>query len=199
MGFIYKITNLITNKLYIGKTTESCPEKRWLRHKQTIAKGTGCPALQDAVNRYGIENFKFEVLIICFDEATNQLEIEYIKKFNSIVPNGYNISKGGEGGGFIGKQHSDKTKELIKQRAIQYYTNPENRKNTANKLKTFYEQEGAKDLARQRTIASEKWKKAKEEGRIGTNKTPPTAETKEKIRIGLLKYNETRRTNTLIV
>ena len=87
MGFIYKITNMKTKKCYIGETKEANPDTRWRRHIQTIAKGRGCPALQDAVQKYGIENFKFEVLIICFDEARFELEKQYIKKYNSMVPN----------------------------------------------------------------------------------------------------------------
>jgi len=58
MGFIYRIVNLKTNKMYVGKTNEKCPYKRWKQHQQTISKGQGCPALRDAVNKYGIENFR---------------------------------------------------------------------------------------------------------------------------------------------
>ena len=100
MGFIYKITNKISKKCYIGETTEENPEERWKRHKYAISKGTGCPALRDAVVKYGLENFTFEVLIICFDENRYDHEKEYIKKYNSVVPNGYNILEGGAGGGF---------------------------------------------------------------------------------------------------
>jgi len=49
MGFIYKITNTITHKCYIGETKQSNPESRWKKHKNTIKNGLGCPALQDAV------------------------------------------------------------------------------------------------------------------------------------------------------
>ena len=103
MGYIYKITNTITNKCYIGETKQSNPESRWKEHKNTIKNGTGCPALKDAVKKYGIENFKFDILLICFDEDRYKYEIEYIKKYNSQVPNGYNILGGGPGGGFEGK------------------------------------------------------------------------------------------------
>jgi len=76
MGFIYKITNLITNKCYIGETTKADPEKRWMQHKNTIKRGIGCPALQSAVIKHGIDNFKFEILLICFDEDRYKYEIE---------------------------------------------------------------------------------------------------------------------------
>jgi group I intron endonuclease len=199
MGFIYKIINLITNKVYIGKTTESCPEKRWKRHCQAITRGSGCPALRDAILKYGIQNFKFQVIIICFDESTSELEKEYIKRNNSIVPNGYNITPGGEGGGFIGKSHSDKTKLKLSITAKKLFNNQDRIKECSERTKKYYELEGSRQLASERLLKSEKWKKALSEGRVGTNKSPPTAETKEKIRIGLLKYNEKLRADSLRV
>lgn len=78
MGFIYKITNKITNKCYIGETIKDDPEKRWKEHKNTIKRGVGCPALQNSVKKYGIENFTFDVLLICFDDDRYKYEIEYI-------------------------------------------------------------------------------------------------------------------------
>ena len=123
MGFIYKITNIITNKCYIGETKEKMPETRWKQHKRTIEKGIGCPALQNAVKKYGIDNFTFKVLIICFDEERFKFEKEYIKKFNSIAPNGYNLTKGGEGGGFYGKKHSQETINKISNTLKNKYIN----------------------------------------------------------------------------
>lgn len=109
MGYIYKITNTISGKCYIGETAKEDPEIRWNQHKGTIRRGAGCPALRDAVNKYGIENFKFEVLVICFDECRFEMERLYIKKYNSQVPNGYNISAGGMGGNFTGRKHTPET------------------------------------------------------------------------------------------
>jgi len=123
MGFIYKITNIITNKCYIGETKKSNPYLRWNEHKRKITQGIGCPALQDAVKKYGIDNFKFEILIICFDEDRFKYEIDYIKKYNSISPNGYNLTKGGEGGGFYGKKHTNISIKNISKKVIQNYVN----------------------------------------------------------------------------
>jgi len=88
MGFIYKITNTITKKCYIGETTKENPEVRWKQHQYNVSKGIGCPALRNAVIKYGLDKFKFEVLIVCFDEDRYIYEKEYIKKYNSVVPNG---------------------------------------------------------------------------------------------------------------
>ena len=63
---------------YIGETKKSNPLLRWNEHKSKIEKGIGCPALQNAVKKHGIENFKFEIICICFDEDCNKYEKEYI-------------------------------------------------------------------------------------------------------------------------
>ena len=114
MGFIYKITNTISRKCYIGETKEISAELRWKKHIQTINRNKGCPALRDAIKKYGIDKFKFEIIIVCFDEDRFIYEKEYIKKYNCQVPNGYNILPGGLGGaGFQGKKHTEKSIQNI--------------------------------------------------------------------------------------
>jgi len=51
--------------------------------------------LFNAYVKYGIENFKFEIVCICFDEACNELEKFYIEKFKTLYPNGYNLRAAG--------------------------------------------------------------------------------------------------------
>ena len=139
MGFIYKITNTINGKCYIGETTKSDPEKRWKEHKNTIKRRAGCPALQNSVIKHGIDNFKFEILIICFDEDRYKYEIEYIKKYKTLIPNGYNILEGGPGGGFKGKKHSEETKQLLsKNNKQKYIDNPELKREMSERNKIYY-------------------------------------------------------------
>jgi group I intron endonuclease len=114
MAFIYKITNLINGKKYIGETTLKDPSKRWVGHLRAIHQGKGCPLLRKAVEKYGKDNFKFEVICECSLEERYEKEKEYITSENSIVPNGYNATAGGAGGGFIGKKHSEET--IVKMR-----------------------------------------------------------------------------------
>lgn len=162
MGFIYKITNKITNKCYIGETKKSNPELRWNEHKRKIEKGIGCPALQDAIKKYGIEHFKFEVLIICFDEDRYRFEKEYIKKYNSIAPNGYNLTTGGEGGGFYGKKHSETTinkiRRVLKER---YENNPELRKEISDRTKFLFNDQNYRIKISEGLKNSEIWIKSK--------------------------------------
>jgi group I intron endonuclease len=136
MAVIYRIINLISKKIYIGETKEKNPLTRWRKHLNNINKGKGCPALRDAIKKYEIDNFKFEILIFCFDDDRFKYEINYIQKFNSIVPNGYNISKGGYGGGFINKKHTEETKSKIKEHFNNLYAdNPHLKKEISERNK----------------------------------------------------------------
>ena len=86
---IYKITNLINGKVYIGQSIHI--EIRWKEHKYS----NDATPLHQAFNKYGIDNFKFEVVEECTIDELNELEIYYIQYFNSLVPNGYNQQYGG--------------------------------------------------------------------------------------------------------
>ena len=164
MGYIYKITNKLTHKCYIGETKKSNPELRWNEHKSKIEKGIGCPALQDAVKKYGIENFKFEVLIICFDEDRYKFEKEYIKKYNSIAPNGYNLTTGGEGGGFYGKKHTNETIEKIKSTLREKYeNNPQLRKESSERVTLLLKDKNYRLKISEGMKKSEKWQNIKKE------------------------------------
>jgi group I intron endonuclease len=105
MVYIYQIINRITNQSYIGQTTQDLYE-RWRQHKK---KKSNCRYLKAAFNKYGIEKFDFKLICIGFDNNLNDLEIFYINKFNSIVPNGYNLRSGGNNGG----KHNEETKRKI--------------------------------------------------------------------------------------
>jgi group I intron endonuclease len=94
-GCIYKITNLENDKVYIGQTIQPVT-RRWSQHRQ-YAKSGKKMVLYDAIRKYGIDKFKFEILFdnLNIDEL-NKKEIENINKYNSLVPDGYNAGKGGD-------------------------------------------------------------------------------------------------------
>ena len=85
-GYIYKITNTINGKAYIGWSEK--PSRRFNNHRS--ADGS-CPLLHKAIKKYGTHNFKFEVL--CEDQL--EKEDYYIQSHNTMVPNGYNLRQGG--------------------------------------------------------------------------------------------------------
>lgn len=191
MGFIYKITNTKSGKVYIGETIQSDPEIRWRQHIRTIDKNKGCPALKDAIKKYGIDIFKFEVIIICFDEDRFKYEKEYINKYNSQVPNGYNILPGGIGGtGFQGKKHTEESiKKMIEGGKRFREENPNHFETYREKLKKSMENIDISSAVKN----SVKWKRAVEEGRIGGKAhkdSKQTEETKHKIRESVIKYYE---------
>jgi group I intron endonuclease len=177
MGFIYRITNIENKKVYIGQTTQDDPMKRWKGHLGAIKSGRACPVLKNAVKHYGVDKFKFEVIIICFDEDLDQFEKEYIKKYNCIVPNGYNVQEGGsEGGFFKGHHHTEEAKKNISEKIQEYYANPDARKEHGKKVSDALKK-------------SEKWKAAIAEGKLGPKK-PRTEEHKKNLSESLKKFYE---------
>jgi len=104
MGFIYKITNKENGMIYIGQTIQTL-EDRWRQHRK---KSSTCLYLKRAFEKYGIDNFIFEMICCCDNEELDKLEIHYMIEFNSIVPNGYNLREGGNSG-----RHNEETKKKI--------------------------------------------------------------------------------------
>ena len=94
---IYKITNNINGKIYIGQSINI--EKRIKEHfwKSTCQKDISFNSiLHQAIRKYGAENFSWEVLEECSVDNIDELEKKYIKEYNCISPNGYNILTGGQ-------------------------------------------------------------------------------------------------------
>lgn len=94
---IYKITNLINNKIYIGLTKKSI-ESRFYHHKYTATNGKGY-YLHNSMRKYGVDNFEIELLDWAEDLKTlKEKEIFYIKEYKTTDPNyGYNLTLGGDG------------------------------------------------------------------------------------------------------
>ena len=94
MAYIYKITNDINGKVYVGKTEHSI-ERRFKEHcRDRLKRRCEKRPLYSAMNKYGIEHFHVELI-----ESTNnpnEREAFWIDKFNS-YHNGYNATKGGDG------------------------------------------------------------------------------------------------------
>lgn len=81
---IYKITNKINNKIYIGQSVHI--HRRFLEHCRNNKT-----AIDAAIAEYGKENFLFEIIEECSKEELNQKEQYWIQYYNSVVPYGYNV------------------------------------------------------------------------------------------------------------
>lgn len=88
---IYKITNLINNKVYIGQSKDI--KARWHRHRMA-AFNSNYPQynclIYKAIRKYGIDNFAFEVLELCEEKELNEKEEYYIAQYDS-TNKGYNM------------------------------------------------------------------------------------------------------------
>lgn len=90
-GIIYKITNKVNGKSYIGQTRYTI-EFRWKQHQHKNDN----TYFHNAIHKYGIENFSIEILEKCNIEDLNSREIFYIAKYDTFK-NGYNLTIGGDG------------------------------------------------------------------------------------------------------
>jgi group I intron endonuclease len=120
---LYKITNKIDNKSYIGQTRNSL-KRRWNAH---CSKRSTCRYLKNAIERHGRDNFEIVVLeeVMCPIVADYREKI-LIESHQTIAPDGYNLKSGGAGysatkaigqkgkiSPFKGKIHSEKSKALM--------------------------------------------------------------------------------------
>lgn len=162
-GYIYKTTNLINGKQYIGRKTSTKFVPRYY--------GSG-RYLQNALKKYGKENFSVELIKECTD-LTDLIESEmyYIKEYNAVEDkNFYNESYGGWNEGFLpGEQNIAKL--------------PKNRKRNSEFHKGRKMSEGFGEHQRQIHLG-------KPSGMLGKHQSE---EVKQKCREGTRNYNLTRK------
>lgn len=100
MAYIYKITNDINGKAYIGKTLSSI-QQRWREHRDDRTKRkTEHRPLYTAMNKYGVEHFHIEEIEECSADKANERE-KYWITFYDTYHNGYNATFGGDGKPYV--------------------------------------------------------------------------------------------------
>lgn len=109
MGIIYRAISP-NGKSYVGQTTGT-RAKRWQEHDLDSKQpdGGNCRYLNEAIRKYGSENFILETLLECNDDQLNHMERQMIKAYASFGPMGYNLT---EGGG-ANTNFSEESKELM--------------------------------------------------------------------------------------
>lgn len=96
MPYIYKITNDINNKIYIGKTLQTI-EKRWKEHSRDYKReNINKRPLYLAMKKYGIEHFHIEEIEECSLERSDERERYWIEYYGSFKY-GYNATIDGDG------------------------------------------------------------------------------------------------------
>lgn len=90
---IYKITNILNGKVYIGQTIRTL-EERWISH---LSKHSRCRAIKSAIDKHGAENFIIEQIDTARDLTDlNKKEEFWVDKLNTLSPSGYNLKTGGD-------------------------------------------------------------------------------------------------------
>jgi len=176
-NFVYVTTNLINGKQYIGDHSTNKIDDGYL--------GSGRPYFQNALNEYGKKNFKREILkhFETKEKAFNAQE-KYIKKFNTLAPNGYNISPKG-GHKFKGSM-SEETKLKIGEK---------NKIKLKGKKRSEESKQKQSNTLKGHKISTETRQKIGEANKISLKGYKQTKEHKEKsakTRTGIHKSEETK-------
>ena len=194
---IYKVTNKINGKVYIGQSVDI--GKRWRQHmtaKDDIY-------FHKAIQKYGVENFEWEVIEQCKKKDLDEREIYWIEYYDSFNK-GYNRTKGGEGNSGEGSpnwkggvssdpEYNKQYYEANKEKRKEYYET--NKDKIKEKGKEYYEtnKEKRKEYDRQYREANKE--KAKEYRETNKEKIKQQVKewneaNKEKVRQYRKQYNE---------
>ena len=107
LGTIYCLENTVTDKMYIGKTTN------FKKRMRDYATGNGHGYIGKSINKHGWKNFSVMQVETIPVEDLNDAEKFWIDFLDTIRPNGYNLRSGGEGGA-----HSPESRELMREAAL---------------------------------------------------------------------------------
>jgi group I intron endonuclease len=125
---IYKITNLTSGKIYVGQAVSHILNHKRYRpyghdgrfrchiSEAFSTKKNQSHYLNNAIRKYGVEDFVVELIECCEIDEANDREIHYIKHFNSLFPSGYNLKNGGSV-----FTHSDESKKRVSNGVKSYF------------------------------------------------------------------------------
>ena len=113
---VYLRTNTVNGMQYVGQTSNISARNR---HFKSLKSRYSCEILDSDRRKYGVDNFELEILAeVETQEEAWELEQTFIKAYNTIYPNGYNVSSGGNGANGVspwhkGKHLSEETRKKI--------------------------------------------------------------------------------------
>lgn len=113
-GIVYKVTNRINEKIYVGQTVTSLKQRRCVHECEARNKSECC--FHRAIRKYGEKTFEWAVVERCNSKEDLDLAEEwYIRYYRTFVRfsncNGYNLSLGGEGS--VGFRHTKEARQKI--------------------------------------------------------------------------------------
>lgn len=136
MGYIYLLVCKPTGKCYVGQTIND-PRTRWRNHKcPSSSKGFH---LKRAINKYGWDAFRTEVLVELPNDALDEQEIYFIRMFGAFGPNGLNSTPGGQ-------EYSPMLVPEVKQRRMDKMKEPEVRKKWIEAITTAQQKPEQREL-----------------------------------------------------
>jgi group I intron endonuclease len=150
----YVVVNTINNKKYIGITTTTL-KQRWSLHVMASKYRDYKSALYNAMSKYGADKFSIHLMYNCNSwEKLVLWEKQTIIEQQTKVPNGYNITDGGEGS--LGLVHTEEFKRNLSEMKIQFYIDPEQRKAQSERSIKAHNTPEALELSKQ--ISTLLWK-----------------------------------------
>ena len=174
MGFIYLRTNKVNGKKYVGQAIDlKARQRNWKCLKSPYAG----ILINRAREKYGLYAFDFEILKECPDDELNQWEMYYIKELNTKVPNGYNLTDGGDGK--LGCPFSEETKKKMSE------SQKGKKRSEETKMRI--------SEARKGIIFSEETKRKMSEKKKGNKRSEEWCEMISKIMKGKKRSEETKR------
>lgn len=143
-GVVYLLIDGTNDKEYVGQTTRTV-EERFKEHK------FGNQYVDNAIRKHGADMFTTAILKVCYSrEELDHWETHFIKSRNTLAPNGYNLTEGGEGG-----SPSEETIEKIRESALNFYDlHPERRDEISVEQKARFSDPEERAKAAERTRKS---------------------------------------------
>ena len=120
MALIYLIINRVNNKKYVGLTTRSL-EDRWMGHVYDAQNDSIC-LIHRAIKKYGLEAFERKIIEECENDKACDAERHWIEQLDTFMPNGYNMTKGGDGS--FGRTNSPEERAMRSRSASKRFMNP---------------------------------------------------------------------------
>jgi hypothetical protein len=91
-SFIYKIQNLVTGKVYIGRTVRN-PEQRWKEHGYKRTTVYNRSLIGEAIQREGKDAFNYSIVAVVDKRVVDLVEANFIEHYDCLAPKGYNCVK----------------------------------------------------------------------------------------------------------